>query len=48
MQPTQSLSVASILPPGDLPGTNTVTAYLKDPLGGLVSGNDFTVHPYHS
>jgi Tol biopolymer transport system component len=48
VQPTQSVSVASILPPGDLPGTNTVTAYLKDPEGGLVSGNDFSIHPYHS
>ncbi|MGH7668945.1 MAG: basic secretory protein-like protein, partial [Gemmatimonadaceae bacterium] len=48
VQPTQSVSVASILPPGDLPGTNTVTAYLKDPERGLVSGNDFTIAPYHS
>ena len=48
VQATQSVSVASILPPGDLPGTNTVTAYLKDPDTGLVSGNDFSTHPYHS
>ncbi|HEU4989189.1 MAG TPA: basic secretory protein-like protein [Gemmatimonadaceae bacterium] len=48
VQPTSALEVASILPPGDLPGTNTVTAYLKDPLNGLVSGNDFTIKPYHS
>ncbi len=48
VQPTQAVSVASILPPGDLPGTNTVTAYLKDPERGLVSGNDFTIAPYHS
>ena len=46
VQPTPEVSVASILPPGDLPGTNTVTAYLKDPLGGLVSGNNFTIEPY--
>ena len=46
--PTAALDVASILPPGDLPGTNTVTAYLHDPTMGLVSGNDFTIHPYHS
>ena len=48
VEATPTVSMASILPPGDLPGTNTVTAYLKDPLGGLVSGNDFTVEPYHS
>ncbi len=48
VQPTSAVNVASILPPGDLPGTNTVTAYLNDPLTGLVSGTDFTTHPYHS
>ncbi|MGA9837400.1 MAG: hypothetical protein WBQ26_08825 [Gemmatimonadaceae bacterium] len=48
VQPTSVLNVASILPPGDLPGTNTVTAYLSDPFTGLVSGSEFTVHPYHS
>lgn len=47
VQPTSALNVASILPPGDLPGSNTVTAYLNDPFTGLVSGKDFTVHPYH-
>lgn len=47
-QPTAAVDVASILPPGDLPGTNTVTAYLNDPFTGLVSGNAFTIHPYHS
>jgi Tol biopolymer transport system component len=47
-QPTAAVDVASILPPGDLPGTQTVTAYLNDPLTGLVSGNSFTIHPYHS
>ncbi|HEX8726364.1 MAG TPA: basic secretory protein-like protein [Gemmatimonadaceae bacterium] len=48
VQPTEAVSVASILPPGDLPGTNTVTAYLSNPQGGLVSGNDFSIEPYHS
>ena len=32
VQPTSVLNVASILPPGDLPGTNTVTAYLERPV----------------
>ncbi|HVB30581.1 MAG TPA: hypothetical protein VNE60_03535 [Gemmatimonadaceae bacterium] len=48
VQPTSAVNVASILPPGDLPGSNTVTAYLNDPLNGLPSGNAFTTHPYHS
>ncbi len=48
VQPTAVVNMASILPPGDLPGTNTVTAYLSDPVTGLVSGADFTTHPYHS
>ncbi|HET7630806.1 MAG TPA: basic secretory protein-like protein [Gemmatimonadaceae bacterium] len=48
VEPTSTASLASVLPPGDLPGSNTVTAYLRDPLGGLVSGNDFTTKPYRS
>ena len=39
---------AGVLPPGDTPGRATVTNYLKDPLTGLVSGDDFTIVPYHS
>jgi hypothetical protein len=43
-----AVASASVLPPGDTPGRATVTAYLKDPLTGLVAGDDFTVVPYHS
>ena len=39
---------AGVLPPGDTPGRATVSNYLKDPLTGLVTGNEFTVAPYHS
>ena len=39
---------AGVLPPGDVPGRATVTNYLKDPTTGLASGQDFTIHPYHS
>jgi hypothetical protein len=38
---------AGVLPPGDTPGRSTVTNYLRDPLTGLPSGQDFTVVPYH-
>ncbi len=48
VQPTAAVSVASILPPGSLPGTNTIAYQLSHPLVGLVSGNDFTIEPYHS
>lgn len=37
---------AGVLPPGDTPGRATVTNYLKDPLTGLVSGNEFTIASY--
>jgi Tol biopolymer transport system component len=43
-----NVATASLLPPGDTPGRATVTTYLKDPLTGLVAGDDFTVVPYHS
>ena len=43
-----TVASASVLPPGDTPGRATVTNYLHDPLTGLVSGQDFTVGPYHS
>jgi Tol biopolymer transport system component len=39
---------AGVLPPGDTPGRATVTNYLKDPLTGLASGQEFTTVPYHS
>ncbi|MDB4880490.1 MAG: surface antigen [Gemmatimonadetes bacterium] len=39
---------AAILPPGDVPGRATVTGYLRDPVTGLVSGQEFTVVPYRS
>jgi hypothetical protein len=39
---------AGVLPPGDTPGRATVTNYLKDPLTGLVSGDEFTTTPYRS
>jgi Tol biopolymer transport system component len=41
-------AAAGILPPGDTPGRATVSHYLKDPLTGLVTGNEFTVTDYHS
>jgi Tol biopolymer transport system component len=43
-----TVASAGVLPPGDTPGRATVTNYLKDPLTGLVSGNEFTVEPYKS
>ncbi|MDB4912930.1 MAG: peptidase dipeptidylpeptidase domain protein, partial [Gemmatimonadetes bacterium] len=46
--PTAAIASASILPPGDTPRLSTVTPYLRDPLTGLVSGNDFSVSAYHS
>ncbi|HVZ77376.1 MAG TPA: hypothetical protein VG818_05310 [Gemmatimonadaceae bacterium] len=45
---TAEVTNYAILPPGDAPGARTVTSYLKDPLTGLVSGNDFKIEPYHS
>jgi hypothetical protein len=39
---------AGVLPPGDTPGRSTVTAYLHDPVTGLVTGTEFTSAPYHS
>ena len=39
---------AGILPPGDTPGRATVSNYLKDPITGLATGNEFTVATYHS
>ena len=39
---------AGVLPPGDTPGRATVTNYLRDPLTGLATGNDFTIAGYHS
>jgi hypothetical protein len=39
---------AGVLPPGDTPGRATVTNYLRDPLTGLASGQDFTITPYRS
>jgi Tol biopolymer transport system component len=46
--PGTTVASASILPPGDTPGRSTVTSYLRDPLTGLISGQEFTVAPYHS
>jgi Tol biopolymer transport system component len=46
--PSAALASAGVLPPGDTPGRATVTAYLKDPLTGLATGNDFTVAEYRS
>jgi hypothetical protein len=43
-----TVASAGVLPPGDTPGRATVTNYLHDPLTGLVSGDEFTVAPYHS
>ena len=39
---------AGVLPPGDTPGRATVTNYLRDPITGLASGEDFTYAPYRS
>ncbi|MEO7458102.1 MAG: peptidase S9 [Gemmatimonadaceae bacterium] len=39
---------AGVLPPGDTPGRATVTNYLKDPLTGLATGNDFSIVSYKS
>jgi Tol biopolymer transport system component len=39
---------AGVLPPGDTPGRATVTNYLRDPVTGLASGEDFTYAPYRS
>jgi Tol biopolymer transport system component len=39
---------AGVLPPGDTPGRATVTNYLRDPLTGLATGEDFTYAPYRS
>ncbi|MEP6729334.1 MAG: peptidase S9 [bacterium] len=50
-EPVNTTAVASnggVLPPGDTPGRATVSNYLKDPLTGLATGNDFTVGTYHS
>ena len=43
-----TVASAGVLPPGDTPGRATVTNYLKDPLTGLVSGDEFTTTPYRS
>ncbi|MDB4882927.1 MAG: surface antigen [Gemmatimonadetes bacterium] len=43
-----NMANAGVLPPGDTPGRATVTNYLRDPLTGLPSGQDFTVVPYRS
>ena len=47
---SRGVAVASsgVLPPGDTPGRATVTNYLKDPLTGLATGNDFSTGTYHS
>jgi hypothetical protein len=37
-----------VLPPGDTPGRATVTNYLRDPITGLATGEDFTYAPYRS
>jgi hypothetical protein len=39
---------AGVLPPGDTPGRATVTNYLRDPVTGLATGEDFTYSPYRS
>jgi Tol biopolymer transport system component len=46
--PEAVVANAGVLPPGDTPGRATVTNYLKDPLTGLPSGEDFTIVAYHS
>jgi hypothetical protein len=38
---------AATLPPGDVAGNMTVATYLADPLGGLVSGSEFTSTGYN-
>jgi Tol biopolymer transport system component len=46
--PGAAVANAGVLPPGDTPGRATVSNYLKDPLTGLVTGNEFSVATYHS
>ncbi|MBA3673259.1 MAG: PD40 domain-containing protein, partial [Gemmatimonadaceae bacterium] len=46
MPSTIVASNAGTLPPGDTPGRATVTSYLRDPLTGLATGNDFTYEAY--
>ena len=48
MSPATALASAGVLPPGDTPGRATVTNYLRDPLTGLATGNDFQVLSYKS
>ena len=43
-----AIANAGVLPPGDTPGRATVTNYLRDPLTGLATGEDFTYAPYRS
>ena len=43
-----AIANAGVLPPGDTPGRATVTNYLRDPMTGLATGEDFTIAPYHS
>jgi Tol biopolymer transport system component len=43
----QQASIAT-LPPGDVAGSMTVSAYLKDPMTGLQTGSEFRVVPYHA
>jgi hypothetical protein len=43
-----NIANAGVLPPGDTPGRATVTNYLRDPVTGLPTGDDFTYTPYHS
>jgi Tol biopolymer transport system component len=43
-----SVANAGVLPPGDTPGRATVSNYLRDPLTGLATGEDFTYSPYRS
>ena len=42
-----STTNAGILPPGDTPGRATVSSYLKDPVTGLVNGNEFSYTGFH-
>lgn len=48
VQPGQVVASSGILPPGDTPRLATVTPYLRDPLTGLATGNDFKITDYHS
>ena len=43
-----AIANAGVLPPGDTPGRATVSNYLRDPLTGLATGEDFTYAPYRS